>query len=220
MRRFRARWATPAAALGLALALAGCSGDDGSPAPDGASEPAATGGPTAQPVPTITLEAQTPGPLPSGFDADDCAVLAGVLEDLPQMTAILSPEDLYAAVLAAVQGGDMSAINEAGVEANALGARLRDNLDQAATVVDDEGVALALEGLADYYEDYLAAVAQMMATATSLEALQEDATAITLASEGLHAQAELDAEILEEHAETSCGEAIDVYTDPGIGEAA
>ena len=200
-----------------ALFLAAC--DEREDEESAAGTPEAVASDTAEssePLPTITLEAQTPEPLGDGFDADECTLLLSVFEGFDVAFEAVAPEEIFIIAQAAIRDGDMSGVNEAGVELNTAGAAWRDRLDEAAELVTDIDAADALSGLAEYYEDYQSVIAQLMASATSAEQLAEDATAVSLASEALHSEAQFDAQVLEYFVEVSCQVEIDVYTAPGI----
>ena len=196
------------AVLAAVLTATGCRTEDDAgtgSGPEGEGEPDVS----------ITIEAQTPEPLSEDFDPEQCALMGELLADMARLNQIAGTDELMAILFSASQG-DMSGVNAAGIEINTVGADFRDHLDETAPLIADPAVASALDGWADYYERYHAIVAQMMATATSWEQLSEDATAVTQASQGLHAQALIDAILIEEYVEDTCQQAVDVFTDEGI----
>lgn len=199
--------ATAVVALASALVLAAC--EDDAATDDSAEAP--TG-----PAPTITLEAQTPEPLPEGFDPAECEILVTPLANFPALAARVSPEAFLAAVTDAALTGSMAGINEIGVEVNTQGAVWRDDLDEAHDLVGDHQASIDLEILRDYYDEYQSPIARMMASASSWEQLSDDATAFTQANAQWHTDATAAAADYELYLEPTCGMAIDVYTEPGI----
>lgn len=207
MSLHRTTVATAVLAMASALVLTACeedaATDDSADAPTG-------------PAPTITLEAQTPEPLPEGFDPAECEILVEPLANFPALAARVSPEAFVTAASDAAVSGSMAGINEIGVEVNTQGAVWREDLDEAHDLVDDHQASIDLAILRDYYDEYQSPIARMMASAASWEQLSDDATAFTQANAHWHADATAAAADYELYLEPTCGVAIDVYTEPGI----